>query len=87
MLFLVTYKRKIRDLFVIVLLTCYILASIAFLTYDFAGNESYLIFACLGQFFYMIGHWAFASKYLKTSYVLPNLLIQTDLDFIHRRTS
>ena len=89
--FIVVFKRKIRDPFVIVQLTCYILANIAFVIYEiilfYETPKKLAIIDCFGRLFYLLGHWAFASKYLRTSYVLPNLLVQTDLDFMHRRTS
>ena len=89
--FLVVFKRKIRDPFLIVQLTCNILSNALFITYSVMLlkkiDNLVQITECLARVFYLLGHWAFASKYLRTSYVLPNLLIQTDLDFIHRRTS
>ena len=85
--YIVIYKRKIRNKFAVVLLTSYILASIINLTYRLIDEQSLAVMVCFGQFFGLVAHWTFPSKYLETSYVLPNVLVVTDLDFMHKRAS
>ena len=79
--FLVICKRKSRDPFAIILLTNYILAStlIVFESFIYVGipelEKFRKVILSFGNTFYLFAHWAFASKYLKTTYVLPNLLV------------
>ena len=91
--FLVIYQRKTRDLFAVISLTSYILASASLSIFTFVKFSKvqqdppeqvgqYLVsIEAFGKFCYLIAHWAFSSQYLKTSFVLPSLLKQANLEF------
>ena len=91
--FLVIYQRKTRDLFAVVSLTSYILASASLSIFTFIKfskvqqedpepvGQYLMSLEAFGKFCYLVAHWAFSSQYLKTSHVLPSLLKQANLEF------
>ena len=88
---LVACKRKVRDKHFIVLIVSLFLASVFFsirgyaLVIEHRELETFgtprIIVNSLGMSCYVLAYWAFSSKYIETSYVLPSVLNRASIDF------
>ena len=82
--------RGRRDCFAISSLACYVASSAIFAYYSIYNHSHEAAYdvpewieflANLGNFCYLMAHWAFSAQYLKTSMVLPRLLTQAKLEY------
>ena len=91
----VRYVRGRKDCFAVSSLACYVASSAILIYYcvyyySHGAASDYPdwieVSANLGNFCYLMAHWAFSAQYLKTSMVLPRLLTQAKLEYTSQDT-
>ena len=88
-IFIVFYRRRRTDCFIVVAISCYLVAITCRIIYayyimldDLKLTKPWLVYLImLEKPFYLTAHWAFSAQYLKTCLVLPRLLAEATLEF------
>ena len=86
-LYVVKFKRRRQDDFLMILPSCFILCSVfaipTFIIKLTVGDSEWVVpMAAANIFFSLIGYWLFAVELLRTSFLLPKLFAEAKLEWM-----